>query len=121
MGRGCCYRAESLLHGQARLFRMKTDRAIERYNRVLRTELGSQPRYEWKWSEDLIHLMEEVDHLGKPVLEEVCVNGIFGMQQRKKPRKFFESLTDQWVVCALIEMDNADGQVNETGQAAWIP
>lgn len=101
---------------------MKTDRAIDRYNRTLRTELGEHPLYAWKWSEDLIHVMDEVDSYGKPVYEE-CVSpmGIIGLQQRKKPRKFFDALIDQWVVCALIELGNDDGQVHGTGVSAWIP
>ncbi len=39
---------------------MKTDPAIERYDRMMLRDLGSNPTYSWKWSEDLIRVMDAV-------------------------------------------------------------
>src|ERR1051325_1336209 len=111
---------------------MKTNPAIERYNRLFLKDLGSAPRYEWKWSEDLIHVMDAVDRDGKPILSAVArpLTGtnelmigspvIYMVQQEKRVRRF-PGIWQQWVVCALIELNAEDGAVHGTGIAAWIP
>ncbi len=100
---------------------MKSDRAIERYNRLLLRDLGSNPVYSWKWSEDLLHVMQAVDRDGKPEMEAVRVGAIFAVKQATRVRKLAPDLTDQWVICALIELSKEDGQIHGTGIASWMP
>ncbi len=107
---------------------MKTNSAIERYDRLMLRDLGSNPVYSWKWSEDLLHVMEAVDDLGNPVREtintgildanghEITLPGKQATRTRRWPGIF-----QQWVICARIELNAEDGAVHGTGIAAWIP
>lgn len=101
---------------------MRTDPAIERYDRLMLRDLGSNPIYSWKWSEDLIHVMDAVSQGdGKPILDVKQHGSIYIAEQAKATRKIAPDLVNQWVICALIELNSEDGKVHGTGIAAWIP
>lgn len=100
---------------------MRSSRAIERYDRMMLADLGSHPVYQWKWSEDLIHVMDEVNPTdGKPILTPVPCGSIYAVQQQKTTRRW-PGIWHQWVICALIELNADDGAVHGTGIAAWVP
>lgn len=107
---------------------MRTDAAIERYDRMFLRDLGSNPPYSWKWSEDLIHVMDAIDRDGKPIRETINT-GILDANGREitmpgaqaKLTRRFPGIWQQWVVCALIDLNEEDGQVHGTGKAAWVP
>ncbi len=100
---------------------MKTSPAIQRYDRMLLRDLGSNPRYSWKWSEDLLHVMDEINpHDGKPIFRPVPHGEVWVVQQQKTTRRW-PGIWNQWVLCALIELNADDGAVHGTGLAAWVP
>lgn len=100
---------------------MQSNRDIERYDRLLLAELGNNPVYSWKWSEDLLHVMEAMDQSGQPEMETVLKGSVYVVQQKKRLRKVCPHIIDQWVICALIELGAEDGQVHGTGLASWMP
>lgn len=108
---------------------MRTDSAIERYDRMMLRDLGSAPTYSWKWSEDLLHVMDAVNSGDGAPIRETINTGILDAngheitlqgKQAKLTRRW-PGLWQQWVVCALIELNSEDGRVHGTGIAAWIP
>ncbi len=100
---------------------MRTSPAIERYDRMMRADLGASPVYSWKWSEDLLHVMDEVAQGdGKPILKPVLVGSVYAVRQQKVTRRW-PGIWQQWVICALIELNADDGAIHGTGIAAWIP
>jgi len=100
---------------------MRTSPAIARYDRLMLRDLGSAPVYSWKWSEDLLHVMDEINpHDGKPVYRPTLQNGIYAVRQQTTTRRW-PGIWQQWVVCALIELNANDGAVHGTGVAAWVP
>ncbi len=100
---------------------MKTNPAIQRYDRMMLRDLGSNPVYSWKWSEDLLHVMDEINpHDGKPIYRPTPKGEVWVVQQQKTTRRW-PGIWQQWVVCALIELNADDGAVHGTGIAAWIP
>lgn len=108
---------------------MRTNPAIERYDRMMLRDLGSHPTYSWKWSEDLMHVMDAVDGDGNPIRETIAT-GILDADGREillpgkqatKTRRF-PGIWQQWVICAQIELEKShDGQVYGTGTYAWVP
>lgn len=99
---------------------------IRRLNRLLVSELGSQPRYSWRWSEDLRHVMYVVDDLGRPEYVEQPVNlqggkVIFQRLRKTAVRNLLPFHKDVWVCCALVEIDEKDGMIDGTGCGAWVP
>lgn len=101
---------------------MKTDPAIQRYDRLMLRDLGSNPTYSWKWSEDLIRVMDAVSPGdGKPVLDVIPYGSILIAQQAKATRKLAPDLVNQWCICALIDPYTEDGRLNGSGRAIWMP
>jgi hypothetical protein len=99
---------------------------VRRLNRILVSELGSNPRYAWRWSEDLKHVMYVVDDLGRPEYVEAPVNlsngkVIYQRLRKTAVRNLLPFHKDQWVCCALVEVDEKDGRIEGTGNANWIP
>ncbi len=99
---------------------------VRRLNRLLESELGGNPRYSWRWSEDLLHVMYVVDDEGKPVYEEKIIHlpndsTLYGQIQKTSVRKLLPHHEDQWVACALVEVDDKDGSLLGTGCASWVP
>ena len=99
---------------------------VRRLNRLLESELGGSPRYAWRWSEDLLHVMKVVDDEGSPVYEERIIilptdQTIYAQIQKTATRKLLPHHQDQWVACALVEVNDADGSLAGTGIGSWIP
>lgn len=101
---------------------MKTDPSISRYDNMMLRDLGSNPTYSWKWSEDLIRVMDAVSPGdGKPVLDVIQHGSILIAQQAKATRKLAPDLVNQWCICALIDPYTEDGRLNGSGRAIWMP
>lgn len=102
---------------------MKTTPAIERYDRMMLRDLGSNPTYSWKWSEDLIRVMAAVDQSGKPILDVKPYGDgvVFAVAQAARTRKLAPDLVNQWCICALIDPYTEDGRLNGSGRAIWMP
>jgi len=99
---------------------------VRRLNRLLESELGANPRYAWRWSEDLRHVMYVCDEDGNPEYINSPVNLVDGkviIQRLRKTavRNLLPFHKDVWVCCALVEVDAKDGQLEGTGAASWIP
>lgn len=95
---------------------------IRRLNDRLLSDLGENPRYAWRWSEDLLHVMEIVDpETGQVQLREACINGIYAMTPVTVVRKLLPFHPNCWVMCALVEVNKRDGSFAGTGNHAWIP
>lgn len=99
---------------------------IRKLNRTLVSELGTNPRYSWRWSEDLLHAMAVVDDLGRPQYVDVPVHlpgdkVVWGRKQAIQIRKLLPHHNDQWVCCALVEVNEEDGAIHQTGNGAWVP
>ncbi len=99
---------------------------VRRLNRLLESELGGSPRYAWRWSEDLLHVMNVVDTDGNPVYEERIIvfpsdKTIYGQIQKTMTRKLLPFCENVWVACALVEVDEKDGSLLGTGCGSWIP
>lgn len=91
-------------------------------NNILRAELGENPRYAWRWSEDLKHVLEVLDLDGTPIyVEGRSESGLICMMPKTALMPLLPMHHDQWVVCALVEVNANDGSVAGTGKAAWIP
>ncbi len=100
--------------------------AVRKLNQLLVSELGTNPRYAWRWSEDLLHAMAVVDDLGRPQYVDVPVtlpNGktLWGRKQAVVIRKLLPHHQDQWVGCSLVEVNAEDGAIHQTGNGAWVP
>lgn len=100
---------------------MRLTRDIDRYNRLLLRDLGEHPRYEWKWSEDLLHVMDAVDALGKPEMTTAAVGSLYVVTQAKRLRKICPHIVNRWCICALVEINGEDGLIHGTGVAGWMP
>jgi hypothetical protein len=95
---------------------------VRKQNDILRAELGENPRYAWRWSEDLMHVLEVLDSDGAPLyVEAKGPYGIVCMVPKTATKKLLPQHHDQWVVCALVEVNAKDGSIHGTGSAAWIP
>ncbi len=100
--------------------------AVRRLNQLLASELGHNPRYSWRWSEDLRHVMYVVDDLGRPEYVDSPVNlqgGKIIIQRLRKTavRKLLPFHENVWVCCALVDVDQKDGELAGTGTGAWMP
>lgn len=96
--------------------------SVRKLNDLLRADLGSNPRYSWRWSEDLMHVMEVLHEDGTPVyVEGRSPAGLAVMMPKTVLRKLLPMHQDQWIVCALIEVNQRDGSIASTGDHAWIP
>lgn len=80
------------------------DRTARLMNGLLRTDLGDNPRYEWRWSDDLLHVMDIMNSPGRTALRPLLPNHL-----------------GVWVVCALVEVNQRDGSLYSTGSYAWVP
>lgn len=101
----------------------REQRSIARQNRILASELGSKPLHAWKYSEDLVWPMQELDDAGQPVYDYRCACGVNVSVHaasclltvptpRYIQRKVSLRLSNQWCVATL----QTDGDL-----AAWIP
>lgn len=103
---------------------MISSRQLGRLNDHLGAELGrnlkGEPKYSWRWSEDLTHSMREIkhyDHIYHPATGEVMktipvfkydyvadpVTGIIAAQPIFIKRKMAPHLNRQWVLCVRSE------------------
>ncbi len=99
---------------------------VRRLNRLLESQLGGSPRYAWRWSEDLLHVMYAITDEGAPIYEERIITlpsdkSLYGQVRKTVLRKLLPHHTDVWVACAMIEVDEKDGSVHGTGIGAWVP
>ncbi len=100
----------------------RTPERVRKLNELLRADLGCNPRYSWRWSDDLLHVMEVVDEDGKPVYDEQRTPaGIIVMARKKVTRQLLPFHEHCWVLCALVETTLADGELEGTGKASWVP
>ncbi len=95
--------------------------AIQVLNNRLSADLGANPRYAWRWSEDLFHVMEVVDEAGKPQYVEDHSSVVIGMVPATVRRKLLPFHSEQWIACALVPVNERDGSLEDTGIASWIP
>ena len=96
--------------------------AVRRQNVLLRAELGANPRYAWRWSEELIHVLEVLDLEGTPIyVEGRSPAGLVTMVPKTATKKLLPMHKDQWIVCALVEVNALDGSIQGTGNHAWVP
>lgn len=96
---------------------MKYPKVIQHQNELLRADLGSNPRYSWRWSDDILHVMTIFGEFDEQTLE----SGIIIMVPRTLKVPLLPQHPHSWVLCALIETDVKDGSLEGTGQASWIP
>lgn len=96
--------------------------SVRRQNDLLRAELGDNPRYAWRWSEELIHVLEVLDLDGNPIyVQGTTPGGIITMVPKTEKKKLLPMHQNQWIVCALVEVNALDGSIQGTGNHAWIP
>ncbi len=57
---------------------------------------------------------------GKPIYKAIPKGEVWVVQQEKRTRRW-PGIWQQWVICALIELNADDGAIHGTGIAAWIP
>ncbi len=99
---------------------------VRRLNRLLVSELGGNPRYSWRWSEDLRHVMYVCDTDGNPEYVDKPINLtngklLIGRVRKTAVRNLLPFHKEVWVCCALVEVDSKDGELEGTGNANWIP
>lgn len=92
-------------------------------NHLLESDLGPNPRYNWRWSEDLLHVMEIIDPDSGRVqfVEYTSPEGLTVMTPKTEVRKLLPEHYEQWIMCALSQVNDRDGSISEAGTAAWIP
>jgi hypothetical protein len=91
-------------------------------NRRIRSDLGENPLYAWVWSEDLKHVMSVTDPDGNPVyVEGRSPAGLVIMMPKVVVRKLLPEHINQWIVAALVEVDERDGMIHGSGCGSWIP
>ncbi len=96
---------------------MKYPKVIQHQNELLRADLGSNPRYGWRWSDDILHVMELLGEYD----EETTPAGIIVMVPKTIKRQLLPQHPQSWVLCALVETDKKDGSLQGTGEASWVP
>ncbi len=95
---------------------------VSRLNRILLADLGNNPRYAWRWSEDLRHVMYKVDDLGNPEYTDgKTATGLYVQKRATAIRPLLPFHPKAWVCCALIEVDQKDGELAHTGMGSWVP
>lgn len=96
---------------------------VRQLNDLLRADLGSNPRYSWRWADDILHVMEVVDVDGNPVYVEGHAPGsaLVTMIRKTETRQLLPFHTHCWVLCALVETSKADGELEGTGKYSWVP
>ncbi|HXC05794.1 MAG TPA: hypothetical protein VNZ86_13625 [Bacteroidia bacterium] len=109
---------------------------IRKLNDLVRAELGTNPLYAWRWSGDLLHVMVLVDDMGRPKLNyslspnhkpnydglgEVDMSPIMVAEVDTETRLLLPNHPANWVVCALIEVNERDGNIYGTGNHSWVP
>lgn len=100
----------------------RTPEKIRKLNELLRADLGSNPRYSWRWSDDLLHVMDVVDSEGKPIYSESTTPaGLIVMAPKRITRPLLPFHEHCWVLCALVETTQQDGELAGTGLGSWIP
>lgn len=96
--------------------------SVRQQNDILRAELGENPRYAWRWSEDLKHVLDVLDLDGNPIyVEGRSESGLVCMMPKTAIMPLLPQHHDQWIVCALVEVNTNDGSLAGTGKASWIP
>jgi hypothetical protein len=101
---------------------IRPPKVVRELNARLAADLGSNPQYSWRWSEDLLHVMAVVDKDGNPqYAESRSPAGLILLAPATALRKLLPHHDNSWVLCALVETGSWDGQLTETGPAAWMP
>ncbi len=101
---------------------MTTEEIIRKHNIRLASDLGCNPQYSWRWSDTLEHVMEVTDSDGNPqYVESTSPAGLILMTPKTAKRQLLPHYQQCWVLCALVEVNNRDGQLNGTGDFAWMP
>ncbi len=96
---------------------MKYPKVIQHQNELLRADLGTNPRYSWRWSDDILHVMEVLGEYD----EETTPAGLIVMVPKTVKRQLLPQNPQSWVLCALVETDLKDGSLQGTGEASWVP
>lgn len=98
-------------------------RQIGRLNELLRIELGENPRYSWRHSTTLMRVMEAIDKDGNPEYETYWdpETLLFKTKRKTRLRPLCPDLQHQWVLCALVQMSQEQGELEGTGVYAWVP
>ncbi len=100
----------------------RTPEKVRKLNELLRADLGSNPRYAWRWSDDLLHVMDVVDSEGLPeYVESKSPAGLIIMTPKTVTRQLLPFHEHCWVLCALVETTKKDGELESTGLASWVP
>lgn len=95
---------------------------IRKLNELLRSELGANPRYAWRWCEELTHVMEVIQDDGAPVyVEGKSPAGLTVLMPKTVVRKLLPFHENQWILCALVEVNQRDGSLQGTGNHSWVP
>ncbi len=101
---------------------MDTEQIIRQLNTELRIELGANPPYSWRWSDNLEHVMEITDAEGRPqYVESTSPAGLVVLSPKTAKRLLLPHHRQCWVLCALVEVDSRDGSLTGTGNHAWMP
>ena len=95
---------------------------VRQMNSLLRSELGANPLYSWRWSEDLWHVLEVLDLDGNPLyVEGRSPAGLVIMVPKTDKRPLLPMHHNQWILCGLVEVNAKDGTFAGTGDHAWVP
>ncbi len=101
---------------------MDTDQIIRKLNTQLIVELGSNPQYSWRWSDSLEHVMEVTDGEGNPqYVETTSPEGLIVLSPKTAKRLLLPDYRQCWVLCALVPVNKRDGDLQGTGEYAWMP
>jgi hypothetical protein len=96
---------------------MRFPKEIRQQNERLRADLGANPIYSWRWSDDILHVMTLLGEFA----EETTPAGIIVMVPKTVKRRLLPENEHSWVLCALVETDKKDGSLEATGTASWVP
>ncbi len=96
---------------------------VRQLNHQLEADLGSNPRYNWRWSEDLLHVMEVIDPDTAKIqlVESTSPTGLTVLSSKTEVRKLLPDHHEQWIMCAMVDVNERDGSFTGTQTGAWAP
>ncbi len=101
---------------------MRYPKDVIKLNSRLRSDLGANPLYNWRWSDDLLHVMDVVDEDGSPkYVETITPAGVICLTPATLTRPLLPYNEHCWALCALLELNNKDGELQGTGNHGWVP
>lgn len=86
---------------------MTTEKIIEIENRLLRSELGTKPLYEWKHTSQLWLRIQKINEAGEPQYDYFAnpVTTIIELQPVYVNMPMLPMLSDNWVLCRYVAAD----------------